>query len=111
MLYRFLRSINAWFGLAVLWVCLAAFLLALPLMFIFPQGTLLLLFVGLFGLGLAVIGFKVLRYFEHALARRSLARGSCPRCGQHDSTIPSDEPWRCAACGTSYEVSGNEVTS
>src|SRR4030095_9304240 len=75
VLYRVLRWITTWYPLAVLWLCIAAMIVAFSLMFVFPPGTLLLLFLGLAGLGAAVIGFRVLQGMQRRLARRCMAHG------------------------------------
>lgn len=119
VLYRIVHFINAWFAIAMLWVFIAALLLALSMMFILPPITILLLFLGLIGLGLAVVVARLLRFAQHALARYALAGGVCPRCaagGQQRFTpqeAPSDPaaPWRCEACGSEFLLSGAEAES
>ena len=108
MLYRVLRWITTWYPLAVLWLCIAAMILAFSLMFVFPPGTLLLLFLGLAGLGAAVIGFRGLQAMQRRLARRSMAHGVCPSCKARQQWPTAGEAWRCAACGTALLASGEE---
>jgi len=110
MLYRILRTLHAWYPLGVLWIYVLAFLVALGMMFVFPQITLLLFFLGLGGLGLAVIGARALGSLEHAMAKRIVGRGTCPRCGrsgQHRADGHSD--WSCESCGAIFGPRGEEL--
>lgn len=112
MLYRIFHWINRWYALSLLWLFIGTFALAAAMMFIFPQITLLLLFLGLAGLGLAVVGSRILHAIEHRLARRSLHMGICPRCGGAGQASASSEndDWRCEYCGCAYAPSGAELT-
>jgi len=85
LLYRFIRRVNRAFALAVLWTYIGAFVLAFSLMFVFPPGTLLLVFLGVFGLVAAVGGAQLLGGTEHFLARSLIRREWCPRCGRSES--------------------------
>lgn len=110
MIYRILRICNAWYGIVVLWICVLAFFLAFALMFVFPQGTLLLLFLGLAGLGLAMIGGGLLNRWQCWLALRTLRGGRCPVCraGIAEST-ESDHHWQCVNCGAMYDHTGAQI--
>jgi len=108
VLYRILRWITTWYPLAVLWLCILAMILAFSLMFVFPPGTLLLLFLGLAGLGTAVIGFRALQAMQRGVARRSMAHGVCPSCKARQAWPANGEPWRCSTCGTTLLASGAE---
>jgi ribosomal protein L37AE/L43A len=110
MLYRILRAINHIYPVAVLWMYIGAFLLAMSLMFIFPPGTLILLWMGLVSLVGVVIVAKVLVGAQRAVARHVLSAGVCPYCGERSARVrdPAEE-WRCEACGTSFLPGGAEV--
>jgi ribosomal protein L37AE/L43A len=109
VLYRILRWITTWYPLGVLWLCIAAMIVAFSLMFVFPPGTLLLLFIGLAGLGAAVIGFRALQALQRGLARRAIAHGVCPSCKTRQPWPTEGETWRCESCGTSLLVTGAEA--
>jgi ribosomal protein L37AE/L43A len=107
--YRLLRAVNRGYSIAVLWTYVAAFFIGWAFVFVFPQITLALVFLGLLGLVGAVIGARVLAFLQEVVARGSLAAGSCPGCGaaiEH----PADEPgaWSCSACGGAYSARGAE---
>ena len=110
MLYRFLRFINQWYAIAVLWVFIAAFLMALGFMFIFPQVTLGLFFIGLGALGVAVVTSGVFHALQRALARRQIATGRCPRCRATLASIPHPQASvQCLSCKLLYTLTGSEV--
>jgi ribosomal protein L37AE/L43A len=108
VLYRLFRSINAAYPMAVLWSYIAAFFLALALMFVFPQGTLLLLFLGLAGLGAVILTSKTLNGVQHLLARHALGRGVCPNCRTPRPSVPQQADWRCPRCHITFTSSGWE---
>jgi ribosomal protein L37AE/L43A len=108
VLYRILRWITTWYPLAVLWLCIVAMIVAFSLMFVFPPGTLLLLFLGLAGLGSAVLGFRALQAMQRGVARRSMAHGICPSCKAKQQWPATGETWHCTACGTVLLASGAE---
>jgi ribosomal protein L37AE/L43A len=107
--YKITRTVNRAYPLVIFWLYVAAFLAALPLMFIFPPGTLMLLWMSLLGLIFFVALGKLLRVVQRSLARRALSDRTCPRCGERFSD-PRDQShdWRCESCGATFEPSGAE---
>ena len=81
--YRVIRAVNRGYPLAVLWLYVAAFLLAVVLMFMHPLGTIVLVWIGLLGLVLALLVAKLLAVVQRMVARNILAAGACPGCGGH----------------------------
>lgn len=110
MFYRILRFINAWYALTALWMFLAAFVVALSFMFLFPQVTLGLFFVGLGALGVTVVTSGFLQSVQRRLARRKLGTGMCPRCSASvvSASLP-DAALQCLVCGTLYTANGSEI--
>lgn len=111
MLYRLAQAVNASYGLAVAWGYLGMFAIACMLLFVFPQVTLLLLFLGLASLALTIAGGWLVDVITRAIARHSLKADVCPRCanasGRH---IDSDRPWICEHCHSEFKVGGGEIT-
>jgi len=130
-IYRIVRSVNRAYAFAVLWCYIAAFVVAFALMFVFPPGTLLLVFLGVFGLVAAVGGAQILGGIEHLLARRLIRQERCPACGMHRTFEPitrgrsteasgadrerhapeTSGRLGCNACGAAYERWGGEIES
>jgi len=110
VLYRILRWTTAWYPLGVLWLCILAMIVAFSLMFVFPPGTLLLLFVSLAAVGVSVLGFRLLQSLQRALARRLVARGVCPSCGSVQERSDGEHAWQCAACSCEIQISGAETS-
>jgi len=106
VLYRVLHAANEWYGLAVFWLFVTAFIAALTMIFIFPFASLLLVFLGVFALLGAVMIGKVLGAAERGAARSSLRRHACPQCGS--SLPPADDAGgqRCETCGGAFCASG-----
>jgi ribosomal protein L37AE/L43A len=112
VLYRIIQAINSSYGLAVAWAYIAAFVASLALLFIFPQVTLLLFFLGLASLGLTIGLGAAIDAFTRSLARRSVDRGSCPRCNNAANFRPHrDETWICDDCGSEFKGDGEEVSA
>lgn len=111
MLYRLLRSINAWYAIVVLWVYVLAFLMAMGLMFVFPPAPLVLMFAGLGGLGIVVLVSRLLHGMQNVLSRHCLGTGVCPSCRRGlDAVITHPGAgWRCANCGAEYTTRGVEI--
>jgi hypothetical protein len=111
VLYRIAAAVNATYGLAVAWTYIAAFVLALGMIFIFPPGTLLVFFIGLASLGLAVALGKVIDAITRSMARRSMASGRCPRCRDVLALIShgDESPAICALCGSAFTSDGGET--
>lgn len=109
MFYRVMKSMSDWYALAVLWTYLAAFLIALALVFVFPLGPLILLFLGLASLGGVLLTARLLRSIKHRAARYSLNRGACPMCLADGQPRPQlGQPWRCEKCAAEFSVDGSE---
>ena len=107
-----ISAVNAVYGLAVAWVYIAAFVLALGMVFIFPPGTLLVFFIGLASLGLAVALGKLIDAITRGMARRSMASGRCPRCRDlltHAGERGDERPVVCALCGSAFLDDGGET--
>jgi hypothetical protein len=109
-LYAIVSAVSAGYPIAVLWCYVAAFVLAMALMFVFPPGTIVLLWVGLMSLAAVVIVHHLLALMRNVVARFLLSRGSCPSCG-HGMGIARDVsvPWTCEGCGTVFLPSGAEA--
>jgi hypothetical protein len=110
VIYQILRAINEWYALMVLWVYVAALLFALSLIFVFPPAVILLVFIGLGGMGVAVLVAKALRGGQHLAARHALSRGVCPRCRVADQRfVDRTATWRCECCGAAFEPTGRQI--
>jgi len=107
--YRVIRAVNRGYPLAVLWLYVAAFLLAVVLMFMHPLGTIVLVWIGLLGLVFALLVAKLLAVVQRIVARNILAAGACPGCGGHLSGADAEaKVRRCEACGSMFLVTGAE---
>ena len=101
------RSVSA---LCVLWTYIAAGAAAFCMMFIFPPGSLFILFFALISLGFVVMAMKALGWIEHHLALRSLSRGLCPECECDDTLIHDDtNAAMCTACGSAFAADGERA--
>jgi hypothetical protein len=110
VLYRFVHAVNASYALAVAWIYIGAFALALSLLFIFPQVTLLMFFVGLATLGLAVMLSWAIDIATRGLARRALSSGRCPRCSSGgQSPKQADRAWTCEHCRAEFTVECGQI--
>jgi hypothetical protein len=108
--YRILRFVNKWYAIVVLWIFLAAFVLGVSFMFVFPQITLGLFFLGLATLGVAVVASGFLQSVQRMLARRRLSAGICPRCGSRIQLITHAEATvQCPDCRSMFTVTGMEI--
>jgi ribosomal protein L37AE/L43A len=78
-------------------------------MFIFPPGTLMLLWMALLSLIFVVALGKLLRFVQLNIANRALGNRRCPSCGErfNDPRDRSHE-WRCESCGALFEPDGVE---
>jgi hypothetical protein len=110
--YRIIRAVNRAYSLAVLWLYIAAFIVAVVLMFMYPIGTIALVWAGLVGIVLVLLAGKSLAVLQRAVARRALARGRCPGCAATlEGESPSDSDLRrCDACGSVFLSTGAEET-
>ncbi len=110
MLYRIVRTINEWYALTLFWTFLGLFFVAFALVFVFPPGTIVLLFLGLGAMGVAVVCGRILRGTQRSLARRALSQGRCPRClTAAPGQVASRQSWKCEHCGTSFGDRGDEA--
>jgi len=108
--YRVLRAISDVYPTAVLGCYVAAMIVALAMMFIFPPGTLLLLGFGLAGLVLVVLLYRLLTMVVRADARLILGGGACPCCGRRMQTQRDESrPWACEWCEVTFLPSGAET--
>jgi hypothetical protein len=110
MLYRMVHAVNASYSLAVAWMYIAGFAAALGLLFIFPQVTLLLFFLGLASLALTIsLGWGI-DFWARRLALQALHHGRCPRCHRgSQQRIEHEQPWTCEHCHSEFRASGDEV--
>jgi hypothetical protein len=109
-LYGIVSAIHIGYPLAVFWCYVAAFFLALSLMFVFPPGTIILLWLALVGLVVVVIVHRLLGLARHTVARIILNAGSCPSCGQRaDRVRDGAQPWTCLKCGHGFAPSGADL--
>ncbi|MDY7107204.1 MAG: hypothetical protein SYC29_01070 [Planctomycetota bacterium] len=110
--YRVIRAINRAYALTVLWLYIAAFLVAVALMFMYPIGTITLVWAGLVGLVVALLVGRLLAIVQRALARRSLTASRCPSCGAglDDVSAEASSPRTCGACGCIFLPNGAEQT-
>ncbi len=108
-----LRTFNAHFGIVAVLGYLGLFVMAFVLMFLFPLGALVLVFVGIFGLAIVVPAAAGAQALERSMNRRRLAAGSCPRCGATlDSTAAEGGvPQVCGGCGASWTPAGTQSTT
>lgn len=112
MFFRILRSINGWFGIVLIWVYVIAFLMALPLMFVFPLAPLGMLAAGLLSLGVVALASMVLRALQRWAARTAINSGKCPGCSAVWPRLdPSQWPQQCAKCDASFAATGQELTA
>lgn len=110
MLYRVVHAVNASYALTVAWLYIACFAMALLLLFVFPQVTLLLFFLGLASLGITVLMGWALNAITCSLARQALSQGRCPRCLKGSQRrIEHDQPFVCDYCGAEFLIGGGEV--
>lgn len=110
--YRIIRAVNGVYSLAVLWLYIAAFIVAVLLMFMYPLGTIALVWAGLVGIVLVLLAGKLLAVLQRSVARKALARGRCPNCAATlDREVPADSDLRrCEACGGLFLPTGAEET-
>lgn len=104
-LYAIFHYVNECYPYILMGVYIIAFFIAFAMMFIMPQISLLLLFVGLYSLAVAVGVWKLSKYVERRLAQALLDRGVCPHCG-HAAAPPFISP--CPSCLTNYETHAAE---
>ena len=84
-LYLFLRAINVGLPCILLMLFISAFVLAFALMFFYPLGSLILVFLGLGGLWGSAIVRKLADIGQLRLAKSMLRQGLCPNCGNSRS--------------------------
>ncbi len=64
-----LQAVNRNYALIVFWIYVGMFVLTFSMIFIFPPGALAMVFLGLGGLIVAVIGAQLLKLLEHLVTR------------------------------------------
>ncbi len=107
MTYQALFKANERFQLMVMWVLVAAFFVAMAMMFVHPTVTLLLFWLGLVSLGLFSIIEKFIGSALRHSAKRALIEFICPCCGAGVHRDPSDlEHWCCDRCDAAFMNSG-----
>lgn len=107
MSYPSLAKANEHYQLAIMWVLMAAFVVAMGMMFVHPTATIALFWLGLVILGLFAISERFITAALHSSARQSLARNACPCCGAGVHRDPSDpDDWCCDRCGAAFRDSG-----
>jgi len=109
VIYGILRAINEWYGIAVLWLYVLLFFVAFALIFVFPPAPLAMVFLGVIGLGFASVVSKALRRMQHAVARRMISHGECPRCRQTNQYGQREDRFTCVRCNTVFLPHGDEV--
>ncbi|MDA0803143.1 MAG: hypothetical protein O2819_05245 [Planctomycetota bacterium] len=112
MFLNALRSFNSNFGVVALLAYVALFCLAFVLMFLFPLGSLVLVFLGIFGLAVVVPAAALAQALERALSRKRLALGQCPLCGAEVLVrgVTSARPGTtCVSCGSEWMSDGSTL--
>lgn len=97
--YRVIHRANDRYKLTVMSVLIAAFLVAMPLMFVHPTVVILLVWLGLVVLALALPIEWLLQRAERAAAHKALQRHECPECGSTLGDAPDESDWICESCG------------
>ncbi len=107
MTYQSLSKVNERYQLTVMWGLMAAFFVAMVMMFVHPTVTLALFWLGLISLGVFAISEHFITSALQRSAKRTLARHACPCCGAgvHRTLIDPDE-WSCDRCGAAFADSG-----
>ncbi|MHC4413733.1 MAG: transposase family protein [Planctomycetota bacterium] len=109
MSYDSLHKANERYQLAVMWLLIGAFLVAMALMFVHPTGAILVFWVGLVILGVAVVIEKLVVRAERAAARNALKSHTCPHCGAEVEQDPQPGgEWHCRACSATFLDTGAE---
>jgi len=109
LLYRIIRGLHETFILGVFWVYVAAFFVALALIFVFPPGSIALFFGALVSLPLVVVSVLLLRVSRAGVATLVLRRGVCPCCGVRMLSIRNARAaWRCEFCRACFHPGGRE---
>lgn len=102
-LYLFLRAINVGLPCVLLMLFLSAFVLAFALMFFYPLGSLILVFLGLGGLWGSAIVRKLADIGQLRLAKSMLRQGLCPNCGNSRS---DNIELSCEDCEARFDAGG-----
>lgn len=111
MSYRTLHKANERYELAVMWLLIGAFVLAMALMFVHPTGAILVFLLGLIILAVASIIELVVKRIERSAARTELTHHHCPACGEYikrSSSGNSLGEWHCEKCSANFLDSGDE---
>lgn len=102
-LYLFLRTINVGLPCVLLMLFISAFVLAFAMMFVYPLGSLILVFLGLGGLWGSAILRKLANIGQLRLARSMLRQGLCPNCGNSRS---DNIELSCEDCKVRFDTGG-----
>ena len=105
-LYLILRSFNAGTSCVLLVLFIAAFVLAFALMFVYPLGSLILVFLGLGGLWGSAILRKLASIGQLRVARSLLRQRLCPNCGNQRS---DNIELACEQCEARFESGGSMI--
>lgn len=97
--YHVIHRANDRYKLTVMSVLVAAFLVALPLMFVHPTAVILLVWFGLVVMAVAWPIEWLIGRAESSAARRSMQRHECPDCGARLEDAPDGADWICESCG------------
>ena len=113
MTYRSLHKANESYKLAVMWLLIGAFLIAMMLMFVHPTGAILVFFLGLIILAVAALIEKLVQWVERITARHELKAHHCPSCGADFRSPPQQhaDEWSCDECGSIFLPGGAEQPS
>jgi hypothetical protein len=107
--YRELHKANERYKLTVMWVLIAAFFVALILMFFHPSAAIAVFWFGLLVVVIATIIEKRIQKAERNAAQVAIQHQKCPSCGAAIHREPGAEgPWRCDACEAEFLDSGAE---
>lgn len=101
--YHSIEKANHSYKLTILCVLTAAFLIAMPLMFVHPTAVIMLVWLGLVVMAIAVPIEWLILYWQRSAARKALARHECPECGATcDLAAFKGDAWTCGECGTAF---------
>jgi hypothetical protein len=108
MVYRFLRGINEIYGVTVLFVFIALFLIALAFTVIYPLVPIVLMISSIFLVVFVRLVYLGLKAAELMLARESLGMGQCPACSTKCDALRVGERrvLECPRCRRGYQESG-----
>lgn len=111
MLYRFLRAFSAYYGLLVLGLYILAFFATFAL-FLYPPVAVVLLFVAIYALVPFWAFGRLMRWWEHAIARKAIRAGRCPSCEEPLETfrVADGTAHECTECTIVLTADGEPWT-